>query len=103
MLSRRTIPKSTLSSGTALAHRKYAMLPTVRKPKKVIVVGAGIAGLTASFELMQAGHDVTLLEARMRAGGRVHTLREPFADGLYAEAGAIDVGDKYEILTRYIN
>jgi monoamine oxidase len=62
------------------------------KPKKVIIVGAGIAGLTSAFKLMQAGHDVTLLEARMRVGGRVHTLRGPFSEGLYAEAGAIDFG-----------
>src|SRR6187549_1407319 len=59
------------------------------KPRKVIVVGAGLAGLAAAYELVQLGHDVTVLEARTRPGGRVHTLRSPFADGLYAEAGAI--------------
>lgn len=32
----------------------------------------------------------------------MHTLREPFADDLYAEAGAIDVGDGYPLITRYI-
>src|SRR5688572_7441105 len=57
-------------------------------PKKVIIMGAGLAGLSAAYELTQAGHDVTILEARTRPGGRVHTLRDPFADGLYAEAGA---------------
>ena len=57
-------------------------------PKRVLVVGAGLAGLSAAFELAQVGHDVTVLEARTRPGGRVHTLRDPFADGLYAEAGA---------------
>ena len=35
---------------------------------------------------MKQGHDVQLLEARMRPGGRVYTLRDSFADGLYAEA-----------------
>jgi NADPH-dependent 2,4-dienoyl-CoA reductase/sulfur reductase-like enzyme len=57
-------------------------------PKRVLVVGAGLAGLSAAFELTQVGHDVTVLEARTRPGGRVHTLRDPFADGLYAAAGA---------------
>ena len=55
--------------------------------KKVIVLGAGMSDLTAAYELVQAGHDVTVLEARMRPGGRVQTWSDPFADGLYTEAG----------------
>ena len=58
----------------------------------MIVVGAGLAGLAAAYELTEAGDDVTVLEARDRVGGRVHTLREHFADGLYAEAGAMFAG-----------
>lgn len=57
-------------------------------PRRVIVVGAGLAGLAAAFELTEAGHEVTVLEAQTRVGGRVHTLRDPFVDGLYAEEGA---------------
>ncbi len=62
------------------------------EPRRVIVVGAGLAGLATAYELTEAGHDVTILEARNRAGGRVYTLRAPFADGLYAEAGAMFAG-----------
>src|SRR5437660_9899232 len=58
-------------------------------PKRVVIIGAGLAGLAAGHELTQAGHEVTVLEARTRPGGRVYTLREPFSDGLYAEAGAL--------------
>jgi monoamine oxidase len=70
-------------------------------PGKVIVVGAGLAGLAAAFELAEAGHDVTVLEAQMRPGGRVHTLREPFADGLYGEAGASGFLDTHHWVLSY--
>ncbi len=72
------------------------------KPKKVIVVGAGLAGLAAAYEMVKRGHDVTVLEAQTRPGGRVHTLREPFADGLHAEAGAMTFSDQCKNLVRYV-
>lgn len=59
-----------------------------RSPKTVIIIGAGLAGLVSAYELTKAGHAVTLLEAQARSGGRALTLRKPFPDGLYAEAGA---------------
>lgn len=65
------------------------------------MVGAGLAGLAAAYELMSAGHDVTVLEARSRPGGRVRTLREPFADGLSAEAGAITFSKSCKQVLRY--
>ena len=61
------------------------------KRHRVVVVGAGMAGLVAAYELARAGHDPLLLEARQRVGGRVYTMREPFAPGLYAEAGAMRI------------
>lgn len=56
-------------------------------PKTVIVVGAGMAGLVAAFELAQVGHDVVVLESQTRVGGRVYTLgeKEGFAEGLHCE------------------
>jgi monoamine oxidase len=71
------------------------------RPKKIIVIGAGLAGLAAAYELAKAGHDVTILEARNRAGGRVFTVRE-FADGLYAECGAEWVEHNHDYLLRYV-
>ena len=58
-----------------------------KKPKKVIVVGAGMAGLVAAFELAQAGHNVMVLESQTRVGGRIYTLGEKdgFAKGLRGE------------------
>jgi monoamine oxidase len=50
--------------------------------KKVIIIGAGMAGLVAAYELLKAGHEPIILEAQQRVGGRVQTLREPFTHGL---------------------
>ena len=43
--------------------------------KRVVVLGAGIAGLVAAIELRKAGYAVTVLEAQNRVGGRVLTMR----------------------------
>ncbi len=64
-------------------------LPKPAGPAKhVVVVGAGMAGLTAAMLLKEAGHTVTILEARNRLGGRVYTYRG-FAGGMYGEFGAM--------------
>lgn len=52
----------------------------------VAVIGAGAAGLMAALDLKAAGHDIVVLEARDRVGGRIHTVR--FSNGLWANAGA---------------
>jgi monoamine oxidase len=54
--------------------------------KTVTVIGAGLAGLSAAYDLHRAGWNVAVLEARNRVGGRVYTLRE-FSKGLVAEGG----------------
>jgi len=55
---------------------------------RVVVVGAGMAGLTATRRLVGRGHDVALIEAGSRLGGRARTVRAPFVDGQYVESGA---------------
>jgi monoamine oxidase len=57
------------------------------KRRHVVVVGAGLAGLTCARRLQQLAFRVTVLEARDRVGGRVLTIRDAF-EGRYAEAGA---------------
>jgi NADPH-dependent 2,4-dienoyl-CoA reductase/sulfur reductase-like enzyme len=59
-----------------------------RTTKRVLVAGAGLAGLSCAWELTKRGHDVLVLEASDRVGGHVRTLREGFPDGLYADCGA---------------
>ena len=55
------------------------------KGKKVVILGAGIAGLVSAYELRKAGFECTILEARNRPGGRNWTVRNgskvEFTDG----------------------
>ena len=71
--------------GLGEAYKKYrgSGESKTTNPKHVIVVGAGMAGLAAAYELKRAGHEVTVLETQERAGGRVKTYH--FGDGLYAD------------------
>ena len=77
-------------------------LPRTSRPKNILIAGAGLAGLSAAFELKRAGHRVTILEAQLRPGGRVQTLREPFSDGLHAEAGAVRIPADHNLTNHYI-
>jgi len=60
-----------------------------QKPK-VVVIGAGLAGLTAAYRLQQGGMDVDLYEARGRVGGRIFTVS---VNGRHGELGAQNITD----------
>src|SRR5258707_6026703 len=72
------------------------------KKKRVVVVGAGMAGLVAAYELLKAGHDPIILETRQRVGGRVYTVRDPFSDGLHGEAGAMRLPLGHKLTLAYV-
>jgi monoamine oxidase len=67
-------------------------------PAEVVIVGAGIAGLTAGYRLRQAGVPVRILEAQGRVGGRMLSLRGLFADGQVAELGGELIDTPHERL-----
>jgi monoamine oxidase len=77
-------------------------LPPATGPTSVAIIGAGMAGLTAAHELLHAGYTVTLLEAQNRVGGRVFTMREPFTEGLYGEAGAMRIPRAHDLTQHYV-
>ncbi len=93
------LQKSGAALAASLAPRASFAAQSAERTR-VLVVGAGLAGLAAAYELDKAGYGVTVLEARSRPGGRVRTYRDPFADGLYAEMGAeyVDATDEYDHL-----
>jgi monoamine oxidase len=86
--------------GAGLATAALVGAPLLRAAKpsgtsaKVVVVGAGLAGLTCAYRLKQAGVDATVYEANSRVGGRCWTRRGDFLENQIAEHGGelIDQG-----------
>lgn len=70
--------------------------------RTVTVIGAGLAGLSAAYELQRAGWKVTMLEARDRVGGRVHSLRN-FSNGLVAEGGGEFIDESHTRMLAFAN
>lgn len=75
--------------------------------KDVLVIGAGMAGMVSASMLRQVGHNVTIVEANTRVGGRVKTFRNTAEkkywedDSLYAEAGAMRLPNFHYMVMEY--
>jgi monoamine oxidase len=70
-------------------------------PRKTItILGAGMAGLAAAYELEKLGHHVRILEGNDRLGGRV--LTHHFADGTYHELGAMRIPASHDYTRHYV-
>ena len=103
-ISRRSFVKrtGTITSLASIAPFSISsILSETSDDKRIIVIGAGLAGLSCAYELDRAGYNVMLIEARTRAGGRVRTYRDPFADNLYAEMGAEYVDSSDDLVHQY--
>lgn len=84
------------------AYRDHLPRGTTGAAETIVVVGAGLAGLHAADLLRKAGREVVVLEARPIPGGRVQTVRLPFDDGLYAEAGPIRIKARHRTVLRLV-
>jgi monoamine oxidase len=93
----------------------FEIPPNSGRGTKVAILGAGIAGLVAAYEMRKAGFDCTLLEARQRPGGRNWTIRRgekveftdgtvqqcSFEEGHYLNAGAARIPSLHQTMLGY--
>lgn len=70
---------------------------------RVGIIGAGLAGLTAAYELRKSGFDLTVFEASERIGGRVYTHYFDPDKKLYGELGAMRFPRSHSYTMHYIN
>ena len=91
---RRFLAQSMSASAALMLAACVPVLPRREVAGDVVIVGAGIAGLTCAHRLRQAGVGVRVYEAQERVGGRMFSLRNHFADGQVCELGGelIDTG-----------
>jgi monoamine oxidase len=104
MYTRRQFLRALGFATAAIATRcPLELLAGVAQPAhrlKVVIIGAGLAGLCAAYELEQRGHEVVVLEAHpKRIGGRVYTQR--FGEDLYGELGAMRIPPQHHLPRHY--
>ena len=104
-----------LAAATPASAADFMLPPASGRGKKVVILGAGIAGLVSAYELRRAGYDVTVIEARNRVGGRAWTIRgrdmvrqtdrplqqANFSDGLYFNAGPARIPSTHHLILGY--
>lgn len=74
-----------MSQDTTVGHSYHADFIKINMTE-LIIIGAGISGLTIARDLIKSGYRVTVIEARDRIGGRIHSFRDKFSR--IVEAGA---------------
>jgi monoamine oxidase len=98
---RRDFLRASLITGSALMLAGPAALARSGAPgKRIVVVGAGFAGLAAAYELKSVGYDVTVVEARNRISGRVLSFGD-FVPGKNVEGGGELIGSNHPAWVAY--
>jgi monoamine oxidase len=99
-IDRREMLRRSLAAAAGLLISSRGGFAAQRSGPRVVVIGAGFAGLTAAYELSHAGADVTVIEARNRVGGRVISFKD-LVPGAAMEGGAELVGTNHPIWLDY--
>lgn len=99
-VTRRRMLRDTLAASAGLLLSNACSRPAPRPDKRVVVVGAGFAGLAAAFELTAVGYDVDVVEARSRVGGRVLTMTD-LVPGKRVEGGGEFIGSNHPTWVAY--
>ncbi len=97
------IQQSLLVSAGVLASGKIFSAPHIKKPAAVVIIGAGLAGLSAACYLKKQGIQYVILEARDRVGGRVFSHVMDKTDNLVIELGAEWVGNSHSRIIELCN
>ncbi|OAQ42391.1 amine oxidase [Pedobacter psychrophilus] len=105
-----------MALGMLKAAPAYSFEPkTNLKGKKILILGAGLCGMTAAYELQKLGYDCTILEARDRTGGRCWSVRKDsnnqeidspkqiskFDEGQYFNAGPSRIPHHHQLTLQY--
>ena len=124
---RRFLARVAAAGGVSLAYEAMTGLGLLAAPAqtpfdltgrvsgiRVVILGAGLAGMTVAYELGKVGYDCRVLEARARSGGRVFTVRRgtvseeegssqtaAFDEGLYFNAGPMRISHHHHTTLAY--
>lgn len=101
-ITRRAFLHGSIAASTALLLSGPGAFAQRARPtgKSIVIIGAGLSGLTAASELLAAGYDVTVLEARDRVSGRVVSF-DNFVPGRWVEGGGELIGGNHLLWAAY--
>lgn len=95
---RKFLQLATLSSGAAIAAGTLSQAPIAfgNAGPRIAIIGGGIAGLNAAYQLKKAGIRATVYEARSRIGGRIHSVTGQLGPGLVSDIGGSLINTTHE-------
>jgi monoamine oxidase len=99
---RKFLKLTALAGGSAVTTTTFPLLQSAwgKSSPKIAIVGGGIAGLNAAYQLKKVGLTATVYEARNRVGGRIYSVTDKVGEGLVVELGGSFINTNHEdILT----